>query len=392
MTSILITGGAGFIGSNFIKYLLQNSDFSSKLQIINVDNLTYAGNLNNLKEVENHKNYHFIKGDINDKTLIYSIFTKYRIKKVINFAAESHVDRAIIVPNIFVKTNVLGTTNLLICAKEYWEKESNTSNNFHTIDNLTSNNDNSNNDIINNDIINNDNITSNNPTSNNLTSKANTSKNNTRNNNNPFEDKLFIQISTDEVYGSLPENEPDKFFTELSQLEPHSPYSASKAGADLLVKSFYDTYKFPAIITRCSNNYGPYQFPEKLIPLIIKNALSDKSIPVYGDGNNIRDWIYVEDHCAAIANILLAGKVGEIYNIGASCEKKNIEVVKTILDILEKPYNLIEYVTDRLGHDRRYAVDAGKIRQELGWQPKQNFEENIAKTINWYINNPEHFG
>ena len=368
MNSILITGGAGFIGSNFIKYLLQNDDFSSEFRITNFDDLTYAGNLNNLKEIESYKNYHFIKGDINDKTLIHSILTTCKINTVINFAAESHVDKAITIPDVFVKTNVLGTANLLICAKEYWEQENIAANKKNTNKNIT-----------------NKNVTDNDNSLNNSSSDDNSLE------NNPFNGKLFIQISTDEVYGSLPEDEPEKKFTETSQLEPHSPYSASKAGADLLVKSFYDTYKFPAIITRCSNNYGPHQFPEKLIPLIIKNALSDKSIPVYGDGNNIRDWIYVEDHCAAIAKVLQAGKIGEVYNIGANFERKNIDIVKIILDILDKSYSLIEYVDDRLGHDRRYAIDASKITAELDWQPKRSFEENIITTINWYINNPSHF-
>lgn len=338
MHNILITGGAGFIGSNFINYLFSkhqaniNDKLNDKFNIINIDKLTYSGSLNNLqKDINSLQNYHFIEGDINDKTLIYSIFRKFDINIVINFAAESHVDNSIVNPNIFIETNVVGTTNLLTCAKNYWNE----------IDTNT----------------------------------------------NIYNNKLFIQISTDEVYGSLDENDKTKRFTEDTNLAPHSPYSASKAAADLIVQSYFDTYNFPTIITRCSNNYGPNQYPEKLIPLMIKNAILNKKLPVYGDGKNIRDWIFVEDHCAAIIQVLEKGNIGEVYNVGADCEKQNIEIVKYILDYLKKPHSLIEYVEDRLGHDRRYAVDAKKLKKQTNWKPVKTFEENIKNTIEWYIEN-----
>jgi dTDP-glucose 4,6-dehydratase len=346
MCAILITGGAGFIGSNFIKYLINskatpNHKNNKFFNIINLDKLTYAGNLANLENIENLQkleksgNYHFIKGDINDEKLVFSILSEYKIEKIINFAAESHVDRSIENPNIFVQTNVLGTANLLSCAKKYWDEEFNSTK---------------------------------------------------KNQQNHYKNKLFVQISTDEVYGSLPENEPNLRFTEETNLSPHSPYSASKAGADLLVQSFYDTYNFPTIITRCSNNFGPNQFPEKFIPMIIKNALQNQEIPIYGDGQNVRDWIFVDDHCKAIAMLLEKGKIGEIYNIGANCEKKNIEIAKLILDILGKPHDLLKYVDDRLGHDRRYAINSTKISNEINWSPNSEkaFEENIKSTIEKY--------
>ncbi|WP_152513785.1 dTDP-glucose 4,6-dehydratase [Caldanaerobacter subterraneus] len=329
MMKILVTGGAGFIGSNFIKYMLSKyKDY----KIINLDKLTYAGNLENLKDVENNPNYTFIKGDICDKELVEEIFSQ-DIDYVVNFAAESHVDRSIMDPEIFVKTNVLGTVTLLNAAKKAWEQ----GDGFK-------------------------------------------------------EGKKFLQVSTDEVYGSLGET---GYFTETTPLDPHSPYSSSKAAADLIVKAYYDTYKMPVNITRCSNNYGPYQFPEKLIPLMINNCLNKKPLPVYGDGLNVRDWLYVEDHCKAIDLVLHKGRVGEIYNIGGNNEKTNIEIVKLIVSYIHDNVDptvdesLITYVADRKGHDRRYAIDATKIKEELGWYPETKFEDGIKKTIEWYLQNRE---
>ena len=312
METILITGGAGFIGSNFIHYVLKNTDYS----IINFDALTYAGNLENLKDIENNKKYKFIKGDITKLEDIKNLI-KEDFQYIIHFAAESHVDRSIDSPNQFVLTNVVGTQNLLNLALEKSIKR-------------------------------------------------------------------FIQISTDEVYGSLG---PEGYFTELTPLDPTSPYSASKASADLIVMSYYKTFNLPAIITRCSNNYGPYQFPEKLIPLMINNALNNRLLPVYGDGKNIRDWIYVDDHCEAILRVLENGKLGEIYNIGGNSGKRNIDIVKLILDKLNKPYSLIKFVKDRKAHDRRYAIDFSKIKKKLGWQPITKFEDGMQETIDWYLNN-----
>lgn len=313
---VLVTGGAGFIGANFVRYMLnKHPDY----KITNLDALTYAGNLDNLSEVEDNPNYKFIKGNIADKNLIESILEDRNIEVIINFAAESHVDRSIEDAEIFIKTNVWGTQVLLSAAK------------MHNI-------------------------------------------------------KRFIQISTDEVYGSLG---PEGYFTEETPLAPNSPYSASKAGADLLVRAFFHTHNFPGIITRCSNNYGPYQFPEKLIPLMILNALEDKSLPVYGDGLNIRDWIYVEDHCRAIDIVLHKGKEGEVYNFGGASEKTNIDTVKTILELLHKPESLINFVKDRPGHDRRYAIDFSKAEKELDWKPRYSFEEGIKMTIDWYLNNSQ---
>jgi dTDP-glucose 4,6-dehydratase len=314
MKNLLITGGAGFIGSNFINYILTSrNDFS----IVNIDKLTYAGNLENLKTSEKNKNYVFVKGDICNHELVKYIFEKYDIDYVINFAAESHVDRSILSSEIFYRTNVLGTNVLLEYSKE-------------------------------------------------------------------FNVDKFVQISTDEVYGSLGK---EGLFTEKTPLSPNSPYSSSKAAADLMALSFYHTYNVPVAITRCSNNYGPYQFPEKLIPLMIINAMSDKRLPVYGDGLNVRDWIYVEDHCRAIEAVLLNGNPGEVYNVGASSEKENIKIVKLILQKLNKPDSLIEFIKDRLGHDRRYAIDSSKIQNELGWKPLYAFEDSIARTIEWYLKN-----
>ncbi|WP_432665330.1 dTDP-glucose 4,6-dehydratase [Wukongibacter baidiensis] len=328
MKTYLITGGAGFIGSNFIIYMLKNYD---NIKIINLDKLTYAGNLENLHEVEKNPNYFFIKSDICDKDSIEKVFTEYDIDYVVNFAAESHVDRSIQDPNIFFKTNILGTTNLLNTAKNLWETE-----------------------------------------------------------NGFKEGKKFIQISTDEVYGSLGST---GYFTEDTPLAPRSPYSASKASADLIVESYYHTYQMPVNITRCSNNYGPHQFPEKLIPLVINNCLQKKPIPIYGDGLNIRDWLYVEDHCRAIDMVISSGSLGEFYNIGGHNEKTNLYIVNTIIEHLGRNVdstitkNLIRFVKDRKGHDRRYAIDPKKIKTELNWETKTNFDERIIKTIDWYLNN-----
>ena len=309
MKTILITGGVGFIGSNFIHYMLNKyKDYT----IINFDALTYAGNLDNLKSIEKNPKYKFIKGDITSAQDVASVMKG--IDYVIHFAAESHVDRSITGPEVFTKTNVLGTQILLDYAKEY-------------------------------------------------------------------EIKKFVHISTDEVYGSLGKT---GYFTEDTPLAPNSPYSASKAGSDLLVRSYCETFGFPGIITRCSNNYGPYQFPEKLIPLIISNALENKPLPVYGDGMNVRDWLYVEDHCRAIDVVLHKGNAGEVYNIGGNNEWHNLDIVKLILKELRKPESLIQFVEDRLGHDRRYAIDAGKIKIELGWEPMVKFEDGVKETIGWY--------
>ncbi|GBD92316.1 dTDP-glucose 4,6-dehydratase [bacterium BMS3Abin04] len=316
MKNILVTGGAGFIGSNFINYILEkNPDYN----IVNIDKLTYAGNLENLIPSQDKKNYKFIHGDITNSDLINYLFEKYELEYVINFAAESHVDRSILSSKEFVTTNVSGTNTLLDVARK-------------------------------------------------------------------FNVKKFIQISTDEVYGSLGK---EGFFTEDTPLSPNSPYSSSKASADMLAIANYHTYGLPVVITRCSNNYGPYQFPEKLIPLMIINALHDKELPVYGDGKNVRDWIYVTDHCRAIELVFEKGENGGVYNIGTSTEMENIEIVKLILDYLKKSESLIEYVQDRLGHDRRYAIDSSKIKTTLGWSPKNSFEDAIIKTIDWYINNKD---
>lgn len=308
--AILVTGGCGFIGSNFVRYMLRNHDY----KIINVDKLTYAGNLENLSDTSDHPNYEFVRGDIADRAVIEGLASK-GIDAIINIAAESHVDRSIEDPRLFIETNVLGTQVLLEAARKYGILR-------------------------------------------------------------------FIQISTDEVYGSLG---PRGSFKEASPLAPNSPYSASKTAADLLVRAYYKTYGLAAIITRCSNNYGSYQFPEKLIPLMITNALEDKPLPVYGDGMNVRDWIYVEDHCRAIDLIMHRGKEGEVYNIGANNELPNIEIVKIILKRLNKPESLIKFVEDRPGHDLRYAIDSGKLRDELGWDIAYPFEEGIDLTIRWYV-------
>lgn len=326
MKTMLITGGAGFIGSNFVKYILKNH---SDYKVINLDALTYAGNLESLSDIENNPNYEFIKGDIRDEKLVKEIMGR-GVDYVVNFAAESHVDRSIVDPGIFVSTNVVGTQVLIDAAKKAW--------------------------------------------------KLNDDKY-----DKTYKPEVkYLQVSTDEVYGSLGET---GFFTEETPLDPSSPYSASKTSGDLLVKAYVHTFGFPANITRCSNNYGPYQFPEKLIPLMIANALEDKSLPVYGDGMNIRDWLYVEDHCSAIDTVLHRANIGEIYNIGGNNEKANIYIVKTILKELGKTEELIRYVKDRPGHDRRYAIDSTKLKKDFGWVPSYTFEEGIKKTIGWYLEN-----
>lgn len=312
---LLVTGGAGFIGSNFVLYMI---DKYPDYHIINVDALTYAGNLENLKSIENHPNYTFVKADITNRAELEPLF-QAGVDVVANFAAESHVDRSILEPDVFVKTNVLGTQTLLELSKQYGVTK-------------------------------------------------------------------FVQVSTDEVYGTLGET---GLFTEETPLAANSPYSASKAGADLLVRAYHETFGLEVNITRCSNNYGPYQFPEKLIPLMIQNALQDKPLPVYGDGLNVRDWLYVEDHCSAIDLVIHKGVNGEIYNVGGRNERTNIHVVKIILEELGKPESLIQHVKDRLGHDRRYAIDADKIRNELGWSPKHDYESGIRATIRWYLDNEE---
>ncbi len=320
--TLLVTGGAGFIGSNFLIYMCKKYP---EYKFVNLDLLTYAGNLDNLKAIEGNKNYYFIKGDICDSVLIENIFNEYKPDYVVNFAAESHVDRSIADPQIFLKTNIMGTQVLLDTCKKYW-----------------------------------------------INQQPSTNK--------------FLQVSTDEVYGSLGQT---GYFTEETPLAPNSPYSASKASADMFVRAYHETYGLNVNITRCSNNYGPFQFPEKLIPLMIGNAVEDKPLPVYGDGLNIRDWLYVEDHCQAIDLVLHQGKSGEVYNVGGHNEKANIEIVKLILSELVKPEALIKYVTDRLGHDRRYAIDASKIKIELGWEPSVMFDGGIRKTIKWYLENTE---
>jgi len=328
METYLVTGGAGFIGSNFVIYILNKY---LNLRIINLDKLTYAGNLENLKRVENNAKHIFVQGDICDKELVDKLFLDYEIDKVINFAAESHVDRSITNPEIFVQTNVLGTLNLLTCAKNAWEKSG------------------------------------------------------------IWKEKVkFLQVSTDEVYGSLGVT---GYFMETTPIDSHSPYSASKASSDLMVKAYFDTYKMPINITRCSNNYGPYQLPEKLVPLLINNCLQHKDLPVYGDGLNIRDWLYVEDHCKAIDMVLTNGSVGEVYNVGGHNEKTNIEIVKSVIEFLHENVDeeiseaLVKHIEDRKGHDRRYGIDPTKIKDELGWNPETTFEVGIKNTIKWYLSN-----
>lgn len=314
---IIVTGGAGFIGGNFVHLMVNQYPED---QILCLDALTYAGNMETLEPVMDKPNFKFVKGDIADRELVFKLFEEEKPDVIVNFAAESHVDRSITDPGIFLKTNILGTGVLLDACKE-------------------------------------------------------------------FGIQRFHQVSTDEVYGDLPLDRPDLFFTEETPLHTSSPYSASKASADLLVLAYYRTFHIPVTISRCSNNYGPYHFPEKLIPLIIANALNDKPLPVYGKGENVRDWLYVEDHCRAIDLIIRKGKVGEVYNIGGHNEKTNLEVVKTVIHELGKSEDLIQYVTDRPGHDMRYAIDPTKIHNELGWLPETKFEDGIKKTIQWYLDN-----
>ena len=312
---LIVTGGAGFIGGNFVHYMLQEHPGD---QIICLDKLTYAGNLSTLADVMDHPNFQFVKMDICDRDSVYGLFEKEKPDVVINFAAESHVDRSIENPEIFLQTNIIGTSVLMDACRKYGIQR-------------------------------------------------------------------YHQVSTDEVYGDLPLDRPDLFFTEETPIHSSSPYSSSKAGADLLVMAYYRTYGLPVTISRCSNNYGPYHFPEKLIPLMIINALHDRPLPIYGDGLNVRDWLYVEDHCRAIDLIIRKGKVGEVYNVGGHNEMRNIDIVKLICQELGKPESLITHVTDRKGHDRRYAIDPEKIHRELGWLPETKFADGIKKTIQWYL-------
>jgi len=331
--SILVTGGAGFIGSNFILDWIKEQDG----QVINVDALTYSGNLNNLKSITGNLRHLFIKGDIADQAQLTGLLEKYQPSAVINFAAESHVDRSILNPEAFVETNIVGTYRLLDATLNYWK----------TLDDAAK------------------------------------------------QHFRFLHVSTDEVYGSLGPNDP--LFTETKQYEPNSPYSASKAASDHFVRAYHHTYGLPVLTTNCSNNYGPYQFPEKFIPLIISNALSWKPLPIYGDGLNIRDWLYVSDHCSAIRTVLSSGRVGQTYNIGGMNEKTNIEIVRGICQLLDemapsdngKHEQLITFVKDRSGHDRRYAIDITKIHSELGWQPAETFQTGIRKTVHWYQQNQD---
>ncbi|MGR6836682.1 dTDP-glucose 4,6-dehydratase [Syntrophomonas erecta] len=331
---VVVTGGAGFIGSNFIHYIFE---YFPDWQVLNLDKLTYAGNLYSLKDIVNNPNFSFIQGSIENKELVANILSKFQPDAVVNFAAESHVDRSIDGPSEFIATNIVGTFNLLECSRLYW----------YQLDEQRK------------------------------------------------EAFRFLHISTDEVYGSLG---AEGYFTEETSYAPNSPYSASKASSDHLVRAYYHTYGLPVLTTNCSNNYGPYQFPEKLIPLIILNALEGKNLPIYGDGLNIRDWLYVGDHCSAITAVLTKGKPGEVYNIGGNNEKTNLEVVETICNLLDelKPSNKISsykeqiiFVKDRPGHDKRYAIDAEKIKRELGWSPRETFASGMKKTVQWYLNNPE---
>lgn len=316
---IIITGGAGFIGSNFVYYVLEKYP---QYDVICIDALTYAGNMETLESAMTNRRFTFVKADIADRAAIYDTFEKYKPDIVVNFAAESHVDRSIDNPELFLRTNILGTQVLLDACNKYGVKR-------------------------------------------------------------------YHQVSTDEVYGDLPLDRPDLFFTEETPIHTSSPYSASKASADLLVQAYYRTYGTPVTISRCSNNYGPYHFPEKLIPLMISNAMDNKPLPVYGKGENVRDWLYVEDHCSAIDLIIHKGRIGEIYNIGGNNERTNLDVVRTIVRLLGKSEELITFVKDRPGHDMRYAIDASKLRKDLGWEPKTSFDDGIRRTIEWYLENKE---
>ena len=317
--NIIVTGGAGFIGANFVYYQLEKHPED---RIICLDALTYAGNLETLEEAMKNPNFRFVKGDIADREFVYNLFEEEHPDIVVNFAAESHVDRSIENPEIFLKTNIMGTQVLMDACRKYGIKR-------------------------------------------------------------------YHQVSTDEVYGDLPLDQPELFFTEETPIHTSSPYSSSKAGADLLVLAYYRTFKLPVTITRCSNNYGPYHFPEKLIPLMISRALADEPLPVYGKGENVRDWLYVKDHCSAIDLVMRKGRVGEVYNVGGHNERTNLEVVKTILAQLGKPESLITFVTDRSGHDMRYAIDPTKIHTELGWLPETKFDDGIKATIQWYLENED---
>jgi dTDP-glucose 4,6-dehydratase len=333
--NILVTGGCGFIGSNFIRLALEKHD---QVRLVNLDKLTYAGNPTNLTDLQTDSRYRFVQGDICDATLVDKILAEEQIDTIVHFAAESHVDRSITGPAAFIQTNILGTFVLLEAARKAWISD----------------------------------------------------------HQSPVTNHRFLHVSTDEVYGSLGET---GLFTEETSYDPRSPYSASKASSDHLVSAYHHTYGLPTLVTNCSNNYGPYQFPEKLIPLIINNALAGKALPVYGDGKNVRDWLYVVDHCEAILKVLEKGRLGETYNVGGNNEKQNIEVVQTICDILDEQTdplssgeprrNLITFVKDRPGHDRRYAIDAGKIKEELGWEPSVTFEEGMRRTVGWYLDQVE---
>lgn len=335
MKTYLVTGGAGFIGSNFVLYLLDKYD---DVRVVNVDALTYAGNRENLRAVENDPRHIFVQGDIRDTAAIEDMLATYDPDYVVNFAAESHVDRSIADPGAFADTNVMGTVSMLNAVRQAWEQEDGTW-------------------------------------------RAG---------------KRYLQVGTDEVYGSLPLDDPEAFFREDTPLNPHSPYSASKAAADQFVLAYHDTYGMPVVVTRCSNNYGPFQFPEKLIPLMIRNALAHEPLPVYGDGLNVRDWLFVEDHCKAIDMVLEQGRLGQVYNVGGHNERPNIFIVKKIIAECAEATNdeaiteeLISYVEDRKGHDRRYGIAPDKIRAEIGWEPETAFEDGIVRTIDWYLDNQE---
>lgn len=333
MKTYFVTGGAGFIGSNFIHYILNK--YGDDVFVVCYDKLTYAGNLNNLKDIKNNNNFVFVKGDICNKELVNQTLEKYNVDYIVNFAAESHVDRSINSAQEFVDTNIVGAFTVLECARNFWKIGDDT---YRT-------------------------------------------------------GVKFLQVSTDEVYGALSLEDP--MFEETTPICPHSPYSSSKASADMLIKSFYDTHKFPINITRCSNNYGPYQFPEKLIPLMFEKAKNKQPLPVYGTGLNVRDWLFVDDHCSAIDLVLRNGKAGEVYNIGGNNEKNNLYIVNYIIDYLHDNYdssinnNLITYVADRKGHDFRYAINSSKIKKDLGWEPSVTFEEGMKKTLDWYLKNEE---
>lgn len=329
MKNVLVTGGAGFIGSNFVQYILQEKQDIECL--VNLDLLTYAGNLENLLSVKDDKRYVFVHGDIRDRELVNELFDKYKFDTVVHFAAESHVDRSIVEPEIFLTTNIVGSHTLLEAAKRHWNVDPDNKYSREYLPGVK-----------------------------------------------------YLQVSTDEVYGALGKT---GMFTETTPISPNSPYSASKASADMIVRAYYQTYGMPVNITRCSNNYGPYQFPEKLIPLMLHNAKNDQPLPIYGDGMQIRDWLHVKDHCSAILTVLEKGEAGEVYNIGGNNERANIEIVKLILSVLGKSESLITYVKDRPGHDRRYAIDNTKITTELGWAPSYTFQQGMSETIEWYLQN-----